>query len=773
MSIWRDQPARRHDAYDADPFRRDQALEDAPWSPLYEDRGRFDAGQPRDRRSRYLESEGPDGPWPGLAPVPPPPRRTRLWWASRIVAGVLFGFILLAGWLAVTAPLNKSLQPIAPPQLTLLASDGTPIARNGAIVDEPVRVADLPAHVVQPFLAIEDRRFYQHWGIDPRGLARAAWSNATTGRTQGGSTITQQLAKFTFLTPEQNLTRKAREALIAFWLEAWLSKDEILERYLSNAYFGDNTYGLRAASLHYFYRQPEKLRPEQAAMLAGLLQAPSRYAPTKNYDLAEERMRTVIGAMVDAGYVGQAEAAAMPAPRLDVRQDNDLPTGTYFADWALPQARALSEVGYARLTLTTTLDARLQAAARRAVAGAPLGGAQVALVAMRPNGEVVAMIGGRDYADSVFNRATQARRQPGSTFKLFVYLAALREGWEPEDTISNRPITGGSYRPRNAGERYSEALTLEDAFAQSSNVAAVRLLSEIGSEAVIETARDLGVAAPLAEGDPSLALGTSTMSLMELTAAYAGVAGNAFPVRPTAFAERPQGWLDWLWNTPGSVSERDHEAIEQMLRTAINRGTGRAAMLRGPNFGKTGTTQDHRDALFVGYAGQGENGLVVGVWVGNDDNTPLAGVTGGGLPARIWRDFMTQAITGQAAPAPAPTRRPDPRGPVEPQDVGPGELPANEYVLDDGTRVRILGNGAAVTFDIEGRPVELRLDGEDGLSLAPGDDGREAMIEAAREAREETARALQEAREEARQRAQESREGFEDAFGDEVEEPPF
>lgn len=777
MSIWRDQPSRRHDAYDADPFRRDPALEDAPWSPLYEDRDRFGSPRRREARSRYLEVNDPERHWPRLEPGPPAPRHSRLWWTSRILAGLLLVFILLVGWLAVTAPLNKSLQPIAPPQITLLASDGTPIARNGAIVDEPVRVADLPVHVVEPFLAIEDRRFYDHWGIDLRGLARAAWSNATTGRTQGGSTITQQLAKFTFLTPEHNLTRKAREALIAFWLEAWLTKDEILERYLSNAYFGDNTYGLRAASLHYFYRQPEKLRPEQAAMLAGLLQAPSRYAPTRNYDLAEERMRTVIGAMVDAGYVGQAEAAAMPAPRLDVRQRNDLPTGTYFADWALPQARALSEVGYARLTLTTTLEARLQAAARRAVSGAALGSAQVALVAMRSNGEVVAMIGGRDYADSVFNRATQARRQPGSTFKLFVYLAALREGWEPDDTIANQPIATGSYRPRNAGERYSEVLTLEDAFAQSSNVAAVRLLGEIGSEAVIETARDLGVAAPLAEGDPSLALGTSTMSLMELTAAYAGVAGNAFPVQPTAFAERPQGWLDWLWNTPGTVSDGDHAAIEQMLRAAINRGTGRAAMLRGPNFGKTGTTQDHRDALFVGYAGD----LVVGVWVGNDDNTPLDGVSGGGLPARIWRDFMTQAISGQAAPAPVPTQRPDPRGPVEPQDVGPGELPANDYVLDDGTRVRILGNGAAVTFDVEGRPIELRLDSEDGLSLAPGEgrledrleDRREALIEAAREARQETQRALQEAREEAWQRAQEGSEVFEDAFGDVVERPPF
>jgi len=231
--------------------------------------------------------------------------RSKLWWTGRGIMASLAVLALLIGWLTFTAPLSKSLEPIAPPQVTLLASDGTPIARQGAVVDAPVRVADLPSHVVEAFIAIEDRRFYSHWGVDPRGIARAAWTGYG-----GGSTITQQLAKFTFLTPEQSLTRKAREALIAVWLESWLTKDEILERYLSNAYFGDNQYGLRAASLHYFYRQPEKLRPEQAAMLAGLLQAPSRYAPTKHYDRARKRMDLVLQSMVDVGYLTAAQANA-------------------------------------------------------------------------------------------------------------------------------------------------------------------------------------------------------------------------------------------------------------------------------------------------------------------------------------------------------------------------------------------------------------------------------------------------------------------------------
>ncbi|MCW5646728.1 MAG: transglycosylase domain-containing protein [Sphingopyxis sp.] len=642
----------------------------------------------------------PDAPVYDAPPVAVPETRWRKWRRriSRGFAIFCILFIMLVGWLALTAPLSKSLEPIVPPQITLLASDGTPIARSGAIVDAPVMAADLPRHVTGAFLAIEDRRFYSHWGVDPRSIARAVWSNVTGGRTQGGSTITQQLAKFTFLTPKRTLGRKAREALIAFWLEAWLSKDEILERYLSNAYFGDNTYGLRAASLHYFYRQPEKLTPAQAAMLAGLVQAPSRLAPTKNPGLAEERMQLVLNAMVATGYLSETERKAIRTPRIDVRSRNTLPTGTYFADWALPEARKLSDVGYSRQTIKTTLDARLQAVARRVTSRAGVGQAQVALVAMRPNGEVVAMVGGKDYAASPFNRATQARRQPGSTFKLFVYLAALRAGWEPDDVIDNQPIETGSYRPKNSGGAYSKTITLEDAFATSSNVAAVRLLREVGDDKVIDMARDLGVTAPMTKGDPSLALGTSSMTLLELTAAYAAVAANSYPVVPHAFEGEEKGWFENLISGPSRFRSRVHEDIERMLRAAVNRGTGRAARLPQANFGKTGTSQDNRDALFVGYA----NGLVVGVWIGNDDNSPLRGISGGGLPARIWRDFMMQASGQQAAP---PRREADPRGPVEPQDIPDvAAIP-----VGDRTRVGIEGGDAVISTEINGSRIDLRL----------------------------------------------------------------
>lgn len=653
-------------------------------------------------RNPWLE---PEGITPSQPPEPVKPPRTRGWWARRVLAGLFVLFLILLAWLAITAPLSKSLEPIAPPEITLLAADGTPIARSGAVVEEPVAVDRLPPHVVEAFLAIEDRRFYSHWGIDPRGLARALWSNITGSSVQGGSTITQQLAKISFLTPERSLTRKLREMLIAFWLEAWLTKDEILGRYLSNAYFGDNVYGLRAASLHYFYRQPEKLKPEQAILLAGLVQAPSRFAPTRNWQGASKRAAMVRAAMVDAGYMTQEEADALPQPRLDVHERPKLANGTYFADWAMPQARELTEMSHSRLTLTTTLDARLQRAAERIVARAGLGKAQVALVAMRTNGEVVAMVGGKNHAQSPFNRATQARRQPGSTFKLFVYLAALEAGMEPASVIDDSPITSGSYRPRNAGDRYRGTISLEEAFVHSSNVAAVRLFQKVGSEKVIKQATQLGLKGPFAEGDPSLALGSGSATLLEMTAAFAGVAGNSWPVEPHAFKREEQGWIEWLIDGPDSYSSRVHEQMQDMLRAAVNRGTGRAASLSIPNFGKTGTSQDNRDALFIGYAGD----LVVGVWIGNDDNSPMQGIRGGGLPARIWRQFM-----GEALPGAVPQRRSAPVAPPEEIDPDPVIGPLLEGEIEGqvgGANVRVTPEGLTISGDVGGAPVEVTVDG--------------------------------------------------------------
>jgi penicillin-binding protein 1A len=586
----------------------------------------------------------------GLPSAFPPrmPWRRRFRILAWIFAALLALFMGLIAWLAITAPLSRSLRPIAPPSITLMSSDGQVIARKGAIIDKPVAVADLPRRVPEAFIAIEDRRFYNHWGVDPRGIARAVWVNLWAGGTrEGGSTITQQLAKGVFLNSDRTAGRKLREALIAFWLEAWLTKDQILERYLSNVYFGDNVYGLRAAAQHYFNRRPERLTVAQAAMLAGLLKAPSRLAPTTNLAGARARAKLVIHAMAEAGFITRAEAQAQRPAVLDVREAPQSISGTYFADWVLPEARDRAGAVYGAQNIATTMDSKLQKIAEGAVRRAPLGKAQVAIVTMRPDGSIVAMIGGTNYTDSAFNRAIQARRQPGSTFKLFVYLAAFRAGMTPDDMIDDTPITEGDYRPSNHDRKYRGRITLRQAFAVSSNVAAVRLAQKVGIRNVIKAARDLGVTSPLGE-DASLALGTSEISLLELTQAYASVAAGAYPVTGHGLPPEESGWLAKLMDRQKAFGEEQLDMIRDLLSSAANRGTGSAAALKTSTFGKTGTTQDNRDALFVGYAG----GLVTAVWVGNDDNTPLPGIAGGGIPAKIWRDFTARAIGEPSEEAP-------------------------------------------------------------------------------------------------------------------------
>jgi penicillin-binding protein 1A len=654
---------------------------------------------------------------PTQPPPPGPPRRAWYnplrWGWKRMVLAILALFMLLIAWLAITAPLSKSLQPIAAPSLTLVSVEGDPIARRGADIREPVKIAALPKHVPAAFIAIEDRRFHDHLGISLRGIARAAWRNLGAGGVrEGGSTITQQLAKISFLSAERTAGRKLQEVLIAFWLEAWLTKEEILERYLSNVYLGDNTYGLRAASWHYFSVPPEKLSVPQAAMLAGMVKAPSRLAPTRNYKLARERGRVVIAAMIDQGFVSRPEARRLKPARLRVERTKVVPTGTYFADWVLPMARARGEMGYGDQKVQTTLESRLQKLALQTVRRAGLGRAQVALVAMRPDGRVVAMVGGRDYARSPFNRATQARRQPGSAFKLFVYLAALRAGMTPDSPIADTPLRIGDWQPKNYGDRYRGTLTLRDALALSSNVAAVRLSERVGRQNVIRAARDLGVRSPLND-NPSLALGTSGVTLLELTSAYAAVAAGAYPVRPKGLEDEEKPWWQRAWRrATGTSSDPAFDELKEMLGTVVSQGTGRGAALTVPAFGKTGTTQDSRDALFIGFA----QDLVVGVWVGNDDNSPLAGqIAGGGLPARIWRDFMTGAVGS----APAQNLAPPLAVPVSTEGVnGSLTVPIEGTGYEVG--LEVTDNGVTISAQPgEAPPEDEAPGGERPVTIAP------------------------------------------------------
>lgn len=578
--------------------------------------------------------------WPQAQPeTAMPKRRRRRRWPIYLYSVSALILVTLV-WLVLTAPLSRALEPLQDPALLLLSDDGHPIALRGAVKEAPVDVAKLDPLTPAAFVAIEDRRFYHHWGIDPHGIARAMVADLRGGGVrEGGSTITQQLAKTNFLSGDRTIKRKAQEVIIAFWLEAWLTKQQILSRYLSSVYFGDGVYGLRAAAHHYFNRNPQDLNLAQSAMLAGMVQAPSRLAPTHNLAAAQKRSELVLQAMASTGVISSARAASVRPARPVIRASS-VPTGSYFADWVTPSAQQTQDPDFGEVKVSTTLDSTLQRIAERAVNRAP-SGAQAALVAMRPDGRVVAMVGGESYAQSPFNRVTQARRQPGSAFKLFVYLAALRSGWTPDSIIEDKPITIGGWTPENSDRVYRGKITLREAFARSSNAATVRLAQEVGRNNVIRSARDLGITTPLPD-KPSLALGTAGVSLLELTSAYATIASGQYPVtaRGLPSSSAPEGVAAFFHRDGELDPRRDRAPMLDLLYAAANEGTGRRAALAIPTFGKTGTTQENRDALFIGFAGD----LVVGVWVGRDDNGSLGRVSGGTIPAEIWRSFMTSAL---------------------------------------------------------------------------------------------------------------------------------
>ena len=589
----------------------------------------------------------PDPPQPGPEVEEAPPKRR---WRRTKIAGLtaLAVIAVTLVWLVFTAPLSRALEPLPDPAMLFLSSDGQPIARRGAVKEAPVDAAKLNPLTPAAFVSIEDRRFYSHWGIDPRGIGRAMLANLRGGGVkQGGSTITQQLAKTSFLSGERTIKRKAQEVIIAFWLEAWLTKDEILSRYLSSVYFGDGVYGLRAAAHHYFGRDPENLSLAQSAMLAGMVQAPSRLAPTQHLKAAQDRSRLVLKTMAETGAISdRARTTTLARP---IRQKAKLPSGSYFTDWVAPQAQDAFDSEFGQVRVTTTLDADLQRIAIRAINRAPVGDGQAALVAMRPDGRVVAMVGGKSYADTPFNRSTQALRQPGSAFKLFVYLAAMRAGWTPDSIIEDKPITIGDWSPENHDKVFRGPITLREAFTRSSNAATVRLSESVGRSNVIRAARDLGITSPLPD-KPSLALGTGGVSLLQLTSAYAAILSGRYPIEARGLPEQRQdSGLGQFFSSRGFLDERrDRAPMLDLLWSVANTGTGKRAALWIPTFGKTGTTQDNRDALFVGFAGD----LVVGVWVGRDDDKSLGKISGGTVPAKIWHDFMSSALSIDNRPGP-------------------------------------------------------------------------------------------------------------------------
>lgn len=540
-------------------------------------------------------------------------------------------------------PLSTTLAAPAERELVLLTASGVPFARRGGCSGAPVRKSELPQHFVDALLAMEDRRFYNHFGIDPTGVARAALANYEADRiVQGGSTITQQLAKISYLSGEKTMERKLEEVVAVLRLELNLTKDEILERYLSRAYFGEGCFGLRAAARHYFKQPVDELTLGQSVLLVALLKSPT--AVTSAPEWLKERTELVLNAMVETGALSKPEAeAAKPATPVESRRKS---TGDFYADWVASTVKLPNDGKMSPLPVRTAYDPKLQRAAEEAVAtimkrsGRARKTSQAALVAMRPNGQVVAMVGGVDYGQSQFNRATQALRQPGSSFKSFVYLAAVRAGGDPQMVVMDQPLQIGDWRPENYGKSYRGPVTLQQAFSSSINTVAVRLSEAVGRKEVIQAARDMGITSEL-HPEPSIALGTSEVTLLELTSAYSAFAAGAYPIMPWGVistgekgkkrALPPKGAGKW------QLSQAD--TMRDFLSATVQHGTGRGARLGYPTFGKTGTSQNYRDAWFIGFAGN----LVVGVWVGNDDNSPMAGVTGGNLPTMIWARFMRQA----------------------------------------------------------------------------------------------------------------------------------
>ncbi|MCA3307865.1 MAG: PBP1A family penicillin-binding protein [Roseomonas sp.] len=540
------------------------------------------------------------------------------------------------------------------PSTTLLASDGKLLATNGDLYGETLRLRDMPAHLPAAFIAIEDRRFRDHWGIDPIGLARAVHANFTSGRVvQGGSTLTQQLAKNLFLTPERSLKRKAQEAMLAFWLEQRFSKDELLEIYLNRVYLGAGTYGVDAAARLYFGVSARRLTPGQAAVLGGLPKAPSRINPRVNQAAAMTRGMEVLTAMTETGALTATQALqAAENIRFTVAPSRD---AGWFADW-VQDGMAGRAPASADLVLRTTLDPVLQAAAEARIdailtgPGTPGGRAGVhqgAVVAMdATTGAVRAMAGGKDYRNSSFNRATQARRQPGSAIKPFVFLAALEAGIGPQDMIADTALNLGGWSPSNGQWRARGEITVEEALAHSVNTSAVRLLQRAGGyRKVADVARRAGLDGPFPR-DATIALGTGEVTLLDLVAAYAPFANGGLRVEPFGVAEAKAEGRPWPLPRPNperAFAPEHIEAMRSMMAAVVARGTGRAAATPGRTvIGKTGTTQEYRDAWFIGISG----GLVMGVWLGNDDGVPMDNVAGGGLPARLFREILEIAASG-------------------------------------------------------------------------------------------------------------------------------
>jgi penicillin-binding protein 1A len=623
------------------------------------------------------------GPRRGATPTGPRPRRRRrkpsrlklvltthplLYKAIRFaLLSLIWGTIVLGA--AVVYFISQVPDPIIaalddrPPNVTILAADGTVLAERG-LRRGHVRLDALPPYLVQAVIATEDRRFYSHFGVDPLGLVRATFRNAKAGGVvEGGSTITQQLAKNLFLSPKRTMMRKLEEVIYAIWLEQRFTKEEILELYINRVYFGGGTYGVEAACQHYFGKSARDVTLSQAALLAGLLKAPSKYAPTRSVKLASARIDEVLDNMVEAGFLSEDAARRASEQPLNLSAKGDDTGYPYAIDWVAELLPEYVDEKNNDLIVETTIDAGLQRASQEALRhmldeeGPARNAHEGAVVVLDPSGGVKAVVGGRSYSASPFDRAVKALRQPGSAFKPFVYLTALENGYTPDSVAYDGPTRIAGWSPKNYTGNYQGEVTLRDSLAHSINTVAVRLGAEVGPSAVVRTAQRLGIQSKLSD-NPSIALGTSEVTLLELTSAYAPFANGGQGVLPHIITRVKNGDGKVLYarqrTTFGQViSPANVAAMNDMLGATITSGTGKQAAIDGHIVaGKTGTTQSFRDAWFVGYTAH----YVGAVWIGNDDGSRMKKVTGGTLPAKLWHEIMLYALADKP-PLPLPGTR--------------------------------------------------------------------------------------------------------------------
>lgn len=588
---------------------------------------------------------------------------------SRRRSGVKGFFIACLGWFALGAfaltilvalavALTLSSLPsyrelMKSPQgqsVVIRAADGTELVTVGPSYGRWLPYAEIPEPMVEAMKAVEDRRFDWHPGVDPIGIVRAAKVNFFAGGTvEGASTITQQLARNLFLTRNQTYGRKGREAILALAMERKFTKQQIMELYLNRVYFGGGAYGIDAASRKFFGHPATQLNVPQSAIIAGLVKAPSRYAPTADPERARARARIVVGTMKAAGVIPDAGAARAQVDAVRFMVDRDQGDVRYFTDWVLTQLDTLTDEVVEPLDVTTSLNSRHQSAAEAAAKAQSISGTQAAIIAMQTDGAVTAMVGGRDYATSNYNRAVTARRQPGSSWKIFPYLVALEEGLTPNSVVVDEPLTINKWSPRNSNGRYLGSLTLRQAFALSVNTVAVRLGQRFGFDSVAAMARRFGITTPIST-QPAMALGASETTLMQMTSTYAAIANNGAEVRPWGIQSVTTASGKSLYNrapdTPRVlIAPFVASYMTDMMRAAVETGTGRAAQIGRPLAGKTGTTSSNKDGLFIGFTPE----LVAGVWMGRDDAKAVRGLAGGQAPARIFAAFMSRALTGVAA----------------------------------------------------------------------------------------------------------------------------